>query len=421
MKIAVFGLGHVGSVAAGCLANQGHSVIGFDVDRAKVAAINSGASPVVEPGIDKLISQAVKDGALRAAARPDGELEGCDIVFVCVGTPSGQDGGHDLGQVINASHSIARAVAASKGSRLTVAYRSTFRPGTCEEVILPIFREHLGDAANDRVEIVHHPEFLREAQAVSDFLNPPRIVIGTLSSGPSLRLQQLYSEASAPVFHVGIREAEMIKFMDNAWHAAKVAFANEMGRICEHLDVSAQHLHEIFIADGKLNLGPAYLRPGAPFGGSCLPKDVRALRKISAEAGISTQLVDAVLESNDAHRDRQFEQAQSGLEPGARLLVVGLAFKQGTDDLRESPQVDLARRLIAAGFRVDIYDPYVVPERMVGQNLRFAEEQIPDLAERMVDKAAAEARPYARVLAGNKLIDQLDISPGKVIALCTIP
>ena len=231
---------------------------------------------------------------------------------------------------------------------------------------------------------------------------------------------ELYADAAAPVFHVGIREAEMIKFMDNSWHATKVAFANEIGRICEGFDVSAQSLHEVFLADGKLNLGPAYLRPGAPFGGSCLPKDVRALRRISAEAGIGTQLVDALLASNDTHKDRQFELARIGLEPGARVLLVGLAFKPGTDDLRESPQVDLARRMIAAGFKLDIFDPHVVPERLVGQNLRFAEEQIPDLSARMISKAQAETGRYARVLSGNKLIDELNVDPKRVVALCTI-
>lgn len=420
MRIAVLGLGYVGSVAAGCLASQGHTVIGFDIDPAKVAAINSGNSPVVEPELSGLVSAACQSGALRASSDIDGELDNCDIAFVCVGTPSADDGSHDLAQVINATHAIARSVASGNASRLTVAYRSTFRPGTCEEIIAPIFRAHIGAAANDMVEIVHHPEFLREAQAVGDFLDPPRIVIGTIDGAPSARLQQLYADAQAPVFHVGIREAEMIKLMDNAWHATKVAFANEIGRVCERYGVSAQGTHEIFLADGKLNLGPAYLHPGAPFGGSCLPKDVRALRNLGAEAGVGTQLVDALLASNDAHKDRQFELARAGLESGERVLLAGLAFKQGTDDLRESPQVDLARRMIAAGFDLDIFDPHVVPDRLVGQNLGFAREHIPDLATRMIDKAEAEGRSYARVLACNKVIEQLAIEPQSVVALCTI-
>lgn len=421
MKVAVFGLGHVGSVAAGCLASQGHCVIGFDPDPAKVRAINSGRSPIVEPGLDALVASAVSTGQLEARTEVSKELDSCDIALVCVGTPSGEDGAHDLHQIVEATHSIAGAIAPGGGRRLTIAYRSTVRPGTCEDVILPIFRERLGEAANDLVEVVHHPEFLREAQAVEDFLDPPRIVIGTLDGAPSKTCAALYEGYLAPVFHVGIREAEMTKFMDNAWHATKVTFANEIGRLCDAMGVSAGQMHAMFIADTRLNTGPSYLRPGAPFGGSCLPKDVRALRQVGHETSADVRLVDALLDSNETHKRHQLERATVGLEQGAHVLLVGLAFKQGTDDLRESPQVDLARSLIERGFRVDIFDPHVEPARLLGQNLRYVERHLPGFAGMMVDKLAAETRPYARVLAGNKLIDQLDIDRSKVVALCTIP
>ncbi|MGQ7829916.1 nucleotide sugar dehydrogenase [Altererythrobacter sp. Z27] len=421
MKVAVFGLGHVGSVAAGCLASQGHRVVGFDTDPAKVEAINSGRSPIVEPGLDALIARAVTAGQLYAQADVSTQLDDCDIAMVCVGTPSAEDGAHDLHQIVEVSRSIAGAITPNRGHKLTIAYRSTVRPGTCEDVILPIYRECLGEAANDLVELVHHPEFLREAQAVDDFLDPPRIVIGTLDGAPSQTCAALYEGYSAPIFHVGIREAEMTKFMDNAWHATKVTFANEIGRLCETLGVSARQMHAMFIADTRLNTGPSYLRPGAPFGGSCLPKDVRALRQVGRETGADVRLVDALLDSNEAHKRHQLERATAGLEPGAHVLLVGLAFKRGTDDLRESPQVDLARSLVERGFRVDIFDPYVEPGRLLGQNLRYVEAHLPGFAGMMVDKPVAEARPYARVLAGNKLVEQLDIDRSKVVALCTIP
>ena len=289
MKVAIFGLGHVGSVAAGCLASRGHVVHGFDPDPAKVAAINAGRSPIVERQLDQLIADAVGAGRLCASLDAAGQLDDCDIALVCVGTPSGQDGRHDLTQIGDVTRSIAAAVERRGGPRLTIAYRSTVRPGTCESVILPIFRERLGAAAAERVEVVHHPEFLREARAVQDFFHPPRIVIGTIDGRPCHSLASLYEGCSAPLFQVGIREAEMTKFMDNAWHATKVAFANEIGRLCEASGVSATQMHELFVADTQLNIGRTYLKPGAPFGGSCLPKDVRALQRIGDDCAADTR------------------------------------------------------------------------------------------------------------------------------------
>lgn len=421
MKIAVLGLGHVGSVAAGCLADQGHRVLGIDPNPEKVRAINEGRSPVVEPHLDDMICSARVNGRLHAATEIGDRLVDCELALVCVGTPSAGRGAHDLQHIVSATRSLARAISPQRNSKLTIAYRSTVRPGTCEEVIAPIFRHHLGEPANDRVEIVHHPEFLREGSAVEDFRNPPRVVIGTADGQPNTHLQALYRGYTGQVFHVSLREAEMIKLVDNTWHAAKVSFANEIGRICQSLRVSAKAIHEVFIADEQLNLGDTYLKPGAPFGGSCLPKDVRALSRIAASSAVPTPLIDSLLPSNEAHKQLQFEQASDGLEPGARILILGLAFKDETDDLRESPQVDLARRLLAAGYRVDIHDPAIVPERMVGQNREYALQRLPDLASMLVDRDTDVTHRYARILSFRDGLHVSDFNSEQLLTLCTTP
>lgn len=421
MRVAVLGLGHVGSVAAGCLASRGHEVLGIDSSEEKVGAINSGRLPIVEPHLEKLIAASRANGRLEATSVVDDRLDACDIALVCVGTPGGADGGHDLQQVTSATRSIASAISTSSASRLTVAYRSTVRPGTCENVIAPLFRAQLGEAANDLVEIVHHPEFLREAQAVDDFFNPPRLVFGTMDGAPSQRMTELYQGFDAPIFHVGIREAEMTKFIDNSWHATKVAFANEFGRMCAELGVSASEVHAMFVADTKLNLGDAYLRPGGPFGGSCLPKDVRALQQIGANSRSIFPLLDSLLQSNMAHKRHQLDRAVAGLRPGAKILLVGLAFKHGTDDLRESPNVELAASLVGRGYDVSIYDPDIRPDRILGQNLSYITKQLSQFGELMIGRGEAESGQFDRILATSRLIDDLSVEPDAVVDLCTIP
>jgi len=357
VKVAIFGLGYVGSTAAGCIASQGHTIVGVDVSDAKVTALNEGRAPVYEPGLDDLIAAAHADGRIKAITRLTDELDDCDVAIVCVGTPSGVDGAHNMSYIAQVTRAIAAGLKPDRASRLTLAYRSTMRPGSCENIIWPIIQNQLGEAASTAVEMVYNPEFLREASAIEDFFNPPKIVIGTLDGKPSANMAQLNDGIEAPVFEVGLREAEITKFVDNSWHAVKVAFANEIGRVCQNLDISAKAVHEIFKSDTKLNLSAYYTRPGGAFGGSCLPKDVRALQYIAADTGSATHLVDALIRSNEAHKHHQFLAATQGLEPGAKVLLVGLAFKLETDDLRESPAVDMARKLLEAGFDLDIYDP----------------------------------------------------------------
>lgn len=420
MKVAIFGLGYVGSTAAGCIASQGHTVVGIDVSEAKVATINAGQTPVQEPGLDTLIAEAHAAGRLRATREIGRELDDCHIAIVCVGTPSGVDGAHNMSFIAQVTRSIAEAIDPARKTPLTIAYRSTMRPGSTDQIIMPIFRAKLGEAAKEKVELVYNPEFLREATAIKDYFEPPKIVLGTMDGQPSSNMEELHEGIEAQVFHVGIREAEITKFVDNTWHAVKVAFANEVGRVCQNLDISASQVHEIFVADTKLNISPYYTRPGGAFGGSCLPKDVRALQHIAADIGANTHLVDSLIRTNEAHKHHQFLKITEGLEPGASVLIVGLAFKKDTDDLRESPAVDLVRKLLDTGFKVDVYDPALKPEQLVGQNLGYTFAFLPTIETLLIDQDAAENGSYDRVVATNRLIDTLSLRTDDIIDVSKI-
>lgn len=415
MKIVIFGLGYVGFTAACCIAAQGHTVIGVDVSRRKVDEINAGKSPIVEPQVDEMLAEALAEGRLSARTEIGDALDEADLAIVCVGTPSAADGAHNMGYVADVSRQIARALAGvSRAKSLTVAYRSTFRPGTCEDLVQPIFDAILGEAGQGAINLVYNPEFLREGTAVKDYFEPPKIVIGTADGRPNATMEALHEGIEGRVFHVRFREAEITKFVDNTWHAVKVAFANEIGRACLALGVSASQVHEIFVSDTKLNISPYYMRPGGAFGGSCLPKDVRALAYIAADTGTNLPLVDSLLRSNEAHKHRLFEYAAEGLTPGARVLMVGLAFKAGTDDLRESPNVDLARKFLAAGFELEVYDPAIRADMLVGANLGYAYSQLPQLERLLVDKVRAEAGGYARVIANNATIGDLALGDAEI-------
>ncbi|MBH5321260.1 nucleotide sugar dehydrogenase [Aurantiacibacter sediminis] len=420
MNTVIFGLGYVGGTAAGCIASQGHSVVGIDINDSKVAAINAGRSPVKEPGLEALIAKARADGLLSAQADIGTALAECDLAIVCVGTPSAADGAHDMSHILQVTRNIAAAINSARTAPLTVAYRSTMRPGSMDQLIQPVFEAALGDDCARLVSLVYNPEFLREASAIADYFDPPKIVIGTRDGAPNAAMENLHEGIDAPVFRVGLREAELTKFVDNSWHAVKVAFANEIGRVCEQLDISAAQVHQIFAADTKLNISAHYTRPGAAFGGSCLPKDVRALQHMASDVGAHTHLVDALLRSNEAHKHHQFLAATQGLEKGAKLLLVGLAFKRETDDLRESPAVDMARKLLDAGFDLDIYDPGVEPSQLVGQNLGYAAALLPTMESLLVDRETAQKRDYARVIATNSLIETLDLQAADILDISRI-
>lgn len=420
MKIAIFGMGYVGCTAAACISSQGHTVVGIDVSSKKVDAINAGLSPIHEPGIDELLAAAHAEGRLSAATEIGSHIDDADIAIVCVGTPSGPDGAHNMSYIVQVTRAIASAVKADRRSPLTVAYRSTMRPGTTDQIISPIFRSALGDAATRVVELVYNPEFLREATAIEDYFHPPKIVLGTIDGKPSINMEALHHGIDAPIFHVGIREAEITKFVDNTWHAVKVAFANEVGRVCQNLDISAKTVHDIFVSDTKLNISPYYTRPGGAFGGSCLPKDVRALQHIAADVGANAHLVDSLMRSNDAHKHHQFTFATQNVEPGAKVLLVGLAFKADTDDLRESPAVDMARKLLEMGYDLSVYDPALTPDNLVGQNLGYAYAYLPTINTLLVDKETAEAEYYALVISTNRLAKTLSLKSEKIVDVSSI-
>jgi GDP-mannose 6-dehydrogenase len=420
MRIAVFGLGYVGLTAAGCLTKDGHSVLGVDVSEQKVQQINQGISPIAEPGLQELLRDALDRGALECVRDARGRLDDCDMAIVCVGTPSGSDGSHNMTFIAEVSRQIAMAISGDRAEPLTVVYRSTVRPGTIEELVYPIFKFALGNRIH-QVELVYNPEFLRESVAIRDYFEPPKIVVGTADGRPCRRIDELNRNIKAPVFYTQYREAEFTKFVDNTFHALKVSFANEIGRICVQLGISAKKVHEIFVSDTKLNISPYYLRPGGPFGGSCLPKDVRALQYIASDVGANTHVVDSLIRSNEAHKHFIFEYCVKNVPKGSRVLMIGLAFKSDSDDLRESPNVDLARKLLQGGYKLSVYDPYLDPKKLIGQNLGYIYSQLPSLGDLLVSRDIAEGAQFDLVIDTNGTTKRLALQSQRVVDVNALP
>lgn len=410
LNVAVFGLGHVGLISACCIADQGHRVVGVDISPDKANLVNSGRPPFSEPGLDTLLEDVVAAGALSASVDPKAALEVSDLIIVCVGTPSAPDGQHDMSYISDISKQIAQGLSHQSNRKVTVAFRSTIRPGTMDGLIAQNFRSILGPNFQDWVELVYHPEFLREAQAINDYYDPPKIVFGTHDGSPSETMDRLYSGCQAKVFYTNFGEAEFTKFVDNAWHGTKVAFANEIGQMCEHLNISASTIHEMFVADTKLNVSARYLRPGGPFGGSCLPKDIRALQSVAKEVGANMPLVDSLISSNEAHKDHQFNQVLRAIELGKPVLLVGLAFKANTSDVRESPNVVLAEKLIAHGVQLSIYDSSFDPDCTVHQNTSPSVCNIADLNHHIIGKRETESEDWGLIVVANDTFDSLEFS-----------
>lgn len=417
LRILIYGLGYVGLTAAGCLTKEGHSVTGIDVNEDKIREINAGICPITEPGLADLLSDARAQGRLKAAQAAGGDLDTADIALVCVGTPSSPEGAHNMSYIAEVTRQIAVGLGRNREKPLTVVYRSTMRPGSIEELILPVFRSVLGRDAARLVEIVYNPEFLREATAIKDYFEPPKIVIGTHDAQPSANMDEMYKDIEAPRFHVGYREAEFTKFVDNTWHAVKVAFANEIGRICTMLQVDPTAVHDIFVADTKLNISAYYMRPGGAFGGSCLPKDVRALQHLASDVGANATLIDSVLRSNAAHKHFIYEHCTEGLAEKSRVLLVGLAFKRNSDDLRESPNVDLAGRLLRAGHKLDIFDDSIDPAKLMGQNLGYAYAHLPNIGELLVSREAAEGAAYDLIIDASGAAKSLSLRAARMVNL----
>jgi GDP-mannose 6-dehydrogenase len=375
-RVSVFGLGYVGCVSAGCLAKEGHEVIGVDVAADKVALVNAGTATIVEDGVQELIASVVSAGRLRATTDVNKAVAETEVSLVCVGTPSRANGGLDLKYVERVCTEIGGAIRA-KGSIHTVVIRSTVLPGTVHDLVIPALEAGSGLKSGVGFHVCANPEFLREGTSIKDFYDPPFTVIGSESEEGAQAVRDLYGGLDAPVFVVPVRVSEMIKYTCNAFHGLKVAFANEIGNICAAQGIDSHEVMRIVCEDRKLNISAAYLRPGFAFGGSCLPKDLRAVTFRARELDIETPLLRAVLESNALQVERAFRLiVDSGKK---KVGVLGLAFKPGTDDLRESPLVALVERLIGRGFEVRVYDRYVREAQITGANKTFIEKEIPHI------------------------------------------
>lgn len=377
MRISVLGLGYVGCVSAACLAEAGHQVIGVDVVQNKVDMINRGASPIVEPGLSELTSSVVTAGKLRATTSSAEAIDASDLALICVGTPSCKNGQLNTDILGGLCRTIGRELQ-NREKPFTVVVRSTMLPGSMEKVVVPALQEGVDNKAGSGFKVAINPEFMREGSALHDYAHPPLTVVGCEDDEVTSQLREMYAGVDAPFVSVPIKTAEMMKYACNAFHAVKVCFANEIGDVCEALGADAQEVMKIFRMDHKLNISEAYLRPGFAFGGSCLPKDLRALAYAARTADVDVPLISSILPSNRI----QIENAVSTvLESGKRRIgIVGLSFKPDTDDLRESPMVVLVETLIGKGCEVKILDRNVSMARLMGANRRYIEEEIPHIA-----------------------------------------
>jgi GDP-mannose 6-dehydrogenase len=380
--ISIFGLGYVGCVSAACFANAGFNVIGVDVNEDKVNMLNSGESPIVEPGLGEILASMVKSGRLRATVSCEEAIRDSDMAFICVGTPGNQFGQLQLGALRQVSVEIGAALK-SDSRPFTVVVRSTVLPGTTElNVCEPLYKE-AGAYARSRIKVAVNPEFMREGTALHDFANPPYTLVGCEDEATTALLRTLYESVKAPFVVTQITTAETVKYVSNTYHALKVCFANEIGDACERLNVDGQDVMRIFAMDTKLNVSAAYLRPGFAFGGSCLPKDVKALLYAAHHLDVETPLLDAILPSNTAQIQRAIT---ATLATGAkRIGVVGLSFKPDTDDMRESPMVTLVESLIGKGLIIRILDSNVAIAKLTGANRRYIVEEIPHISMLMCD------------------------------------
>ena len=384
MKISVFGLGYVGTVSAGCLAASGHTVWGVDVNVDKVASINSGAAPIVEPDIADFIAKAQSQGLLNATASSEEGILNTDVSFVCVGTPSHANGSLDLSHLKRVCEDIGAALQSKKTSH-TIVFRSTTLPGTTEEVAIPILEKHSGRTVGKGLSVCYNPEFLREGTSVKDYYHPPKIVIGERNAGEGDVIEEIYAGIKAPTIRTSIKVAEMVKYSDNAFHALKVAYANEIGSMCKSLGIDSHAVMDIFCQDTKLNLSKVYLKPGFAFGGSCLPKDLRALSYQAKRTDVEVPILNAILQSNASHIKGVIQRIV--VLGKKRVGFLGMTFKPDTDDMRESPLVEVIETLLGKGFHVQIYDRNVATSRLIGANKKFIEEHIPHLSSLLVERA----------------------------------
>lgn len=410
MKISIFGLGYVGTVSAGCLAQDGHEIIGVDPVQTKVDLINRGCSPIIEERVSDLIAAAVRSGSLRATTEPCQAVWDTDISIVCVGTPSEPNGNLDLRYIRRICEQIGEALKHKTAPHLVVI-RSTVLPGTMHGTVIPVLEAFSGKTAAVDFGVCHNPEFLREGSAVRDFRAPSVTVIGQLDTTSGDLLARLYEHLDAPLIRTDVATAEMIKYVNNSWHALKIGFANEIGSLCKSLGVDAHEVMNIFCLDTKLNISPAYLLPGFAFGGSCLPKDLRALAYTAKTRDLNLPILTSILPSNDLQVNRG---VQLIMDKGHnRVGVLGFSFKAGTDDLRESPVIEVIERLLGKGYDLRIYDNNVRMASLVGANRDFILNRIPHISRLMVDHVDAILDHAETIVIGNNDPDFRKV-PGKL-------
>jgi len=406
VQISVLGLGYVGTVVAGCLARAGHEVIGIDAEPRKVELVNSGKSPIIEKELDQVIAQQVEAGRLSATTEVTVAIQQSDVILVCVGTPSRSNGDIELRHVRRVCEQIGAALRVHPGAPVVVV-RSTLLPGTMRELVIPTLEASSGRHAGTDFGVCVNPEFLREGTAVHDYLNPPKTVIGELTRASGDVLASLYAGIPAPLIRTDIETAEMVKYADNAWHALKVGFANEIGNLCKALQMDSHRVMEIFCQDTKLNLSSCYLRPGFAFGGSCLPKDLRALLHKAKSLDVSLPILAAVLPSNELQIERAL---QTVIDHGNRKVgILGFSFKAGSDDLRNSPVVELTERLLGKGFELRIYDGAVRLASIHGANRDYILHRIPHISGLMVSSIDEVLEHADTIVIGNAAPEFRDI------------
>lgn len=398
MRISIFGMGYVGAVSGACFARLGHEVLGVDKSALKMQLLAEGVPPIVEEGIAELTREMTHAGRLRACPDAGEAVATTELSIVSVGTPSAPSGALSLDAVRAVSQEIGAALR-DKDTPHTLVYRSTVLPGTCEEVVLPILEEASGKRHGDGFTLAFNPEFLREGSSIRDFEQPPFTIAGADHPAAFAALRELYRGIDAEFVECSIRTAESVKYLCNVFHGLKVAFANECGALLGGLGIDGREAMEIFCKDSQLNISRAYLRPGFAFGGSCLPKDLRAFLHLAQERGVDLPLLRSVLPSNRAHLDRAFERILAGGR--GTLALFGLAFKGGTDDLRESPIVELAEKLLGKGFALRIYDPHVQTAKLTGANKAFIEKEIPHVDRLLRHDVASTLDGADRIVVAN--------------------
>ena len=397
MKISIFGLGYVGAVSLACLGRDGHEVAGVDIDQNKLSLIEAGKSPIVETGIMELMEEVVASGRIRVTDSAEEAIATTELSFVCVGTPSRSNGSQSLDGLTRLSKQIGRALK-SKPEPHTIVVRSTVQPGTVEDIVIPLLEEHSGKSVGDDFSVCFQPEFLREGSSVRDYDNPPMTVVGVQDRRAAEQLKDVFDYLPCEFIETDIRTAETLKYACNTFHAVKISFANEIGRICQALASDSNKVMALLCEDKQLNISKSYLRPGFAFGGSCLPKDLRALLYLAKSNDIEVPMLSGLIPSNQLHIEHA---AKMILERRDRSIgVIGLSFKSGTDDLRESPLVELIERLIGKGMNIKIYDPEVRISQLIGANKRYIEEVVPHIGSLMCESVEVVMQDAGIVVIG---------------------